>query len=158
MSPAAARTGSPAAADGAPSSASIATAVARLRRVALGRGFPFGGLGWCAIRGVLVWRLLSRGRGAIGVQRPGEDGLRGTEQHRHVPALGDRPLLDDGELCELLREPLEDRLAPLGVRDLAPAEHDRDLDLVLVLEETLDVRLLGGVVVLGDLRPELDLA
>ena len=33
---------------------------------------------------------------------------------------------------ELLGEAVEDRLAALGVRDLAPAEHDRDLDLVLV--------------------------
>ena len=49
-------------------------------------------------------------------------------------------------------------LAALGVGHLAPAEHDRDLDLVLVLEEALDVALLGLVVVLGDLRAQLDLA
>src|SRR3712207_5181723 len=67
-------------------------------------------------------------------------------------------LLDDRELLELLREAVEDRLAPLGVRHLAPAEHDRDLDLVLVAQEALDVALLGRVVLLGDLRPELDLA
>ena len=59
---------------------------------------------------------------------------------------------------ELLGEAVEDHLAALGVRHLAPAEHDRDLDLVLVLEEALDVALLGVVVVLGDLRAELDLA
>src|SRR4029077_9724375 len=40
---------------------------------------------------------------------------------------------------------------------LAAAEHDRDLDLVLALEEALDVTLLGVVVVLRDLRAELDL-
>ena len=59
---------------------------------------------------------------------------------------------------ELLGQTVEDHLPALGVRDLAPAEHDRDLDLVLVLEEALDVALLGRVVLLGDLRAELDLA
>src|SRR4029077_16861740 len=44
------------------------------------------------------------------------------------------------------------------VRDLAPAEHDRDLHLVLLAQEAFDVVLLGVVVVLGDLRAELDLA
>src|SRR5262249_20054215 len=37
-------------------------------------------------------------------------------------------------------------------------EHDRHLDLVVAAEEALDVAALGLVVVLGDLRPELDLA
>jgi hypothetical protein len=41
---------------------------------------------------------------------------------------------------------------------LTAAEHDRDFDLVAVLEETLDVALLGVVVVRRDLRPELDFA
>src|SRR3954453_13324290 len=44
------------------------------------------------------------------------------------------------------------------MRHLAAAEHDRDLDLVLVTQEPLDVALLGVVVGLRDLRPELDLA
>ena len=73
------------------------------------------------------------------------------------PSCG-RALLDDGELGELLGQAVEDHHAALGVRDLAPAEHDRDLDLVLVAQEALDVALLGLVVVLRDLRPELDLA
>ncbi len=47
--------------------------------------------------------------------------------------------------------------AALRVGLLAAAEHDRDLDLVLALEEALDVTLLGVVVVLRDLRAELDL-
>jgi hypothetical protein len=41
---------------------------------------------------------------------------------------------------------------------LAPSEHDRHLDLVARLQEALDMALLGVVVVLGDLRPELDLS
>jgi hypothetical protein len=40
---------------------------------------------------------------------------------------------------------------------LAAAEHDRDLDLRALVEEALDVALLGVVVVDPDLRPELDL-
>ena len=65
-------------------------------------------------------------------------------------------LLDDGELAELLREAVEQQLAALGVRHLAAAEHDRDL--TLSVEEADDVALLGVVVVLRDLRAELDLA
>ncbi len=59
---------------------------------------------------------------------------------------------------QILEEPLEEVPAALGVRLLASAEHDRDLDLVAALEEALDVALLRGVVVVGDLRAQLDLA
>ena len=61
-------------------------------------------------------------------------------------------------LAEVSEEPVEQRPAAFGVRLLAAAEHDRDLDLVLLVEEALDVALLGLVVVVGDLRPQLDLA
>jgi hypothetical protein len=44
------------------------------------------------------------------------------------------------------------------VGGLAAAEHDRDLHAVAVLEEADDVTLLGLVVVLSDLRAQLDLA
>src|SRR5438094_493951 len=40
---------------------------------------------------------------------------------------------------------------------LAPPEHDRDLHLRALVEESLDVSLLGVVVVHPDLRPKLDL-
>src|SRR3954469_3929620 len=40
---------------------------------------------------------------------------------------------------------------------LPAAEHDRDLHLRALVEESLDVSLLGVVVVHADLRPELDL-
>ena len=49
-------------------------------------------------------------------------------------------------------------VAALGMGHLAAAEHDRHLDLVLAEQEALDVALLGVVVVLRDLRAELDLA
>src|SRR5689334_3644958 len=81
----------------------------------------------------------------------------GSQHHRHVAAVLLGPLLDDGELLELLREAVEDHLPALRMGHLAPAEHDRHLDLVARLEEALDVALLGVVVVLRDLRPELDL-
>src|SRR4051794_3330309 len=80
-----------------------------------------------------------------------------AEHHRHVAAVLLGPLLDDREIVEVLREAVEDHLAALGVGHLAPAEHDRHLDLVARLQEALDVALLGVVVMLSDLRPELDL-
>src|SRR5690606_5137374 len=53
-------------------------------------------------------------------------------------------------------DPVEDRLPQLGVRALAPAEHDRDLDLVTALEEPANVVDLRLVVVVVDLHAELD--
>ena len=105
-------------------------------------------------------RVLAAGRrrGGLGLGLLGSARRPGAEHHRHVAAVLLGPLLDDGELAELLREAVEDDLAALGVRDLAAAEHDRDLDLVARLQEALDVALLGRVVVLRDLRAELDLA
>src|SRR5436190_4726088 len=80
------------------------------------------------------------------------------QQHVHVAAFLERVLLDHRDLGDVLEEALEKLAAPLGVRLLAPAEHDRDLDLVVGAQEALDVALLGLVVVHGDLRPQLDLA
>ena len=54
-------------------------------------------------------------------------------------------------------EPFEQRPTALGMAHLAPAEHDRDLDLVALAQEAYDMALLGGVVVGIDLRAELDL-
>ena len=88
----------------------------------------------------------------------GEHRLRRRQHHRHVAAVLERRLLDHGDLRQLAGEPVEQRGAALGVGDLAAAEHDRDLDLVLAQQEPRDVALLGVVVVLRDLRAELDLA
>ena len=98
-----------------------------------------------------------RRRRSVVLDLAGDDRLGGSEDHRHVAPVEVGPLLDDRQLGELLGQAVEERDAALGVGDLAAAEHDRDLDLVLGLEEALDVALLGGVVVRGDLRPELDL-
>src|SRR5207237_8738165 len=59
-------------------------------------------------------------------------------------------------LRQLLAPALEDPPPDLGMRHLAPAEEDRCLDLVPIGQEALDVLLLELVIVLVDLRPELD--
>ena len=87
----------------------------------------------------------------------GGDVFAGRQQHAHVAPFLERRGLDHAESVEILEEPLQQRPAPLRVGLLTTAEHDRDLDLVVVLEEALDVALLRFVVVLGDLRPQLDL-
>ena len=61
------------------------------------------------------------------------------------------------ELLELLGQAHEQLLPALRVHQLAAAEHDRHLHLVLVLQEAHHVALLGLVVVGVDLGPELDL-
>ena len=54
----------------------------------------------------------------------------GRQHHAHVAALLQRLGLDHGQAVEVLEEALQQRPAPLRVGLLAPAEHDRDLDLV----------------------------
>ena len=83
---------------------------------------------------------------------------RGRQQHVHVAALLERACSITPSSVEVVEEPLEQHPAALGVGLLAAAEHDRHLDLVAALEEALDVALLGLVVVVGDLRAQLDLA
>src|SRR6185436_2537264 len=78
------------------------------------------------------------------------------EDRVHLVAFLARRRLGDGHLGQLSDQPLQDAAADLRVRHLAPAEEDRRLDLVPVLEEALDVLLLELVVVLVHLRPELD--
>src|SRR5205085_615405 len=125
------------------------------------RGGRLGALA-AGARGALIWSLIARGRSgprgraiarggglsggrsrsggrAAGCGRcsgevgaPAEHGLGGREHHGHVAPLLRGRLLDYAELGDLLREAVEDGDAALGVGDLAAAEHDRDLDLVLV--------------------------
>src|SRR6185503_20955041 len=61
------------------------------------------------------------------------------------------------DLGELADEALENAPPDLGMRHFAAAEEDRRLHLVAIGEEALDVLLLEVVVVLVDLRAELDL-
>ena len=66
-------------------------------------------------------------------------------------------LLDRSDVLDVLCEPHQQVTSTLRMRRLAPAEHDRDLDLRALVEEAHDVALLRLVVVDADLRPELDL-
>ena len=61
------------------------------------------------------------------------------------------------DLLDVLGEAQQQVAAPLRMGRLATPEHDRDLHLRALVQEPLDVTLLGLVVVHADLRPELDL-
>src|SRR5918997_4645710 len=78
--------------------------------------------------------------------------------HYHVAPVEVRLALDAPEVREVLGEPYEELLTQFRVLHLAPAEHDRDLHLVAVAQEALDVAALGVEVVVADLGPELYLA
>ena len=58
---------------------------------------------------------------------------------------------------EVLGDPVEDPLAELRVGHLAAPEHDRDLDLVALVEELTDLAGLGVEVAAPDLRAVLHL-
>jgi hypothetical protein len=80
-----------------------------------------------------------------------------TDDHDHVPAVLLGLSLNEAEFLDVAGQLLEQSVTELGTRLLPAPEHDRDLDLVTLPEEPLDVALLGAVVVRVDLRPELDL-
>jgi hypothetical protein len=80
-----------------------------------------------------------------------------AEDHDHVPALDERVALDDGDVLELRGHAVEKLASELLMNHLAAAEHDRELDLVPVLEKVLDVPELGAEVVVADLGTELHL-
>ena len=79
------------------------------------------------------------------------------DDHDHVAAVLLRRGLDEAELLDVLGQALQQPEPQFGPGLLAAAEHDRDLHLVALLEEPLDVTLLGLVVVRVDLRAELHL-
>src|SRR6476620_6006089 len=83
--------------------------------------------------------------------------LRGSQQHHHVAAVLERRRLYLPDLLHVLRQPHQQVSPTLRMALLPAAEHDRHLDLRALVEEALDVPLLGVVVVDPDLRPELDL-
>ena len=78
-----------------------------------------------------------------------------AEHHDHVAAVLLRRGLDEPELLDVAGKPLQQPEPELGSVLLATTEHDRDLDLVALLEEAHDVTLLGLVVVRVDLRAKL---
>src|SRR5262249_19051089 len=67
--------------------------------------------------------------------------LRRSEQHRHVPSVEERLLLDLADLVHVLRQPHQQVPPTLRVRRLAAPEHDRHLHLRALVEEALDVAL-----------------
>ena len=94
---------------------------------------------------------LRRARGGLGP-------LVGGEHHGHVAAveLGDRPR--PGRRRRRLSATWSRiLLAQLGVVHLPATEHDRDLDLVALAEELLDLAGLGVEVAAADLGPVLHL-
>ncbi|CAD5930546.1 protein of unknown function [Streptomyces sp. KY75] len=80
-----------------------------------------------------------------------------AQNHDHVPAVLLRVGLDEAQILHVRSETLEQSEAQLRAGLLTTTEHDRDLDLVALLEEPDDVTLLGVIVVRVDLRPELHL-
>src|ERR1700754_3627065 len=62
-------------------------------------------------------------------------GAAGCEQHGHVATFLQGGLLHDADLRDVLEKPVEEHPPTLGVALLAAAEHDRHLDLVLLLQE-----------------------
>src|SRR5262245_52440410 len=92
-------------------------------------------------------RLLRPTRGCRALAR-GEHG-------DHVAPVLARRAVHLRQLGDVGRQALQQAPAELGVRHLATTEHDRDLDLVTLLEEPHDVTLLGLVVVRVDLGPHL---
>src|SRR5688572_3921215 len=75
----------------------------------------------------------------------------------HLIAFLARHRLGHCQFPQIGDEPLENAPPDLRVRHLAAAEEDRRLHLVAVSQEALDVLLLEVIVVLIDLRSELDL-
>ena len=66
-------------------------------------------------------------------------------------------LLDHAVFLQSSARRMSSTSAALRMDHLPAPEHDRDLDLLPVLQEAEHVALLGLVVVLTDLGPELDL-
>src|SRR5437868_14464039 len=64
--------------------------------------------------------------------------LRRPEQHDHVPSVEERRGFDLPDLLDVLRESHQEVPAAFRMGVLAPAEHDRDLDLPSLLQEPLD--------------------
>src|SRR6185295_955768 len=99
---------------------------------------------------LLLLRCRRRRRGRF---RLAASALRTARQDGvHLVAFHPRHGFGEGKVRQLPDQALEN-----PPRHLAAPEEDRRLDLVAILEEALDVLLLELVVVLVDLRAELDL-
>src|SRR5215831_13052616 len=83
--------------------------------------------------------------------------LRWRQHHHHVASVEERLRLDLPDVLDVVGQAHQQVASALGMRRLAAPEHDRHLDLGALVQKALDVSLLGLVVVLADLRSELDL-
>src|SRR4051794_40063747 len=81
--------------------------------------------------------------------------LRRAEHHHHVATVEQRLRLDLTDLLDLFRQAHQQVATAFRVCRLAAPEHDRHLDLGALVQEALDVSLLGLVIVLANLRSEL---
>src|SRR5215468_2878825 len=79
----------------------------------------------------------------------------GQQGHGEHAALGSRVALRARQVRQVSEDTDQEFLTHLGVGDLAAAERDRELDLVLLLQERPSVLQLGEVVVILDLGTEL---
>src|SRR5437660_5050578 len=80
--------------------------------------------------------------------------LRGPQHHHHVASVQKRLRLNLPDLLDVFREPHQEIAPALRMARLPAPEHDRHLHLGALVQEALDVALLGVVVVDPDLRPE----
>ena len=76
----------------------------------------------------------------------------GREHHRHVASVELRRRLHLGVGSDDLGNPVQDSHTQLGVRDLASTEHDRDLDLVTLIQELLNFASFGIEVTTANFR------
>ena len=83
--------------------------------------------------------------------------LAGHENHDHVATVLLREDLDTSDVVDRLGHPVQDPTSQFRMLHLAPAEHDRDLDLAAIAQELLDLAGLGVEVAGTDLGPVLHL-
>src|SRR6266436_189701 len=84
------------------------------------------------------------------------DGLLRRHDHRHLPSLHPRYLLDLGDLLEITLDPHQDIHPQLLMRQLAPAEPHGYLNLVAFLDEFDHAAPLDVVIVIVDARTQFN--
>src|ERR1035437_7078799 len=102
--------------------------------------------------------VVRRVRLEVNELRRTERGGARCEDEKHVLAFELRFAFERRDVFEVFRDPVQQPFPERGVRDLASAKHDRDLDLASVEEKTFGHLRLDFVVVDVDLGTQLDLA
>lgn len=77
------------------------------------------------------------------------------QHHRHVAAVLLRPGFNDAVLGDIIGQAFQKAESEFGARLLTSTEHDRNLHLGALFQETNDVALLGLVVMVVNLGTEL---